>query len=96
MHAAVDFDSLLQFTVSAAAETASAMVAGFLDFVRSTSSVVLAAASNVGFIGFSPDCSHGEMMEAAEGGEHKVSDCCGFVTARRFAGGEMVEYWYST
>lgn len=101
MHAAVDFDRLLQFTVSAAAavtEATAAMVAGFLDFVRSTSSMVLTAASNIGFIGFSPDCSNGGVMEAAVGGAGKVLDCCafcGFTTGRRFGGGEMVNYWYS-
>ncbi|XP_057766809.1 ubiquitin carboxyl-terminal hydrolase 18 [Salvia miltiorrhiza] len=92
MHAAVDFDWLLQFTVSAAAETAAAMVARFLNFVRSTSSLVLAVASN---IGSSPDRSNEGMMEAAVGGAAKVVDCCAFcgiTMGRRFAGDEMVEY----
>ncbi|KAL1557411.1 ubiquitinyl hydrolase 1 [Salvia divinorum] len=67
------------------------MVVGFLDFVRSTSSMVLAAASS---IGFSPDCGDGE-MEAAVGGAANAFDCCGFcglAKGRRLAGGEMVEY----
>lgn len=99
MHAAVDLDRLLQFSLSAAAETATAMVVGFLEFVRSTSSMVLAAASNFGFTGFSRDGSNGELMESAAGGATKVYDCCdmcGFTRRRRFVGGEMVEFWYCT
>ncbi|KAG6414617.1 hypothetical protein SASPL_121990 [Salvia splendens] len=47
------------------------MVVGFFDFVRSTSSMVLAAASSMGF---SPDCGDGE-MEAAVGGGANAFDC---------------------
>ncbi|KAH6774297.1 ubiquitin-specific protease 18 [Perilla frutescens var. hirtella] len=91
MHAALDLDQLLQFLVS----EATAMAAAFLNLVRSTSSMVFAAASNFGLTGadFTPDFNDGEMMEAAVGGA--AVDCCawrGFTPGRQLAGGEMVEH----